>query len=713
MCVSVGSRGTRQELTKSKKCRSSRLQGYSLRPRTRALRLTRRAMASAEGEWAEYFRTSALVYDAVECLDRIGGLDDPPGAPRLHDAEDEHVFGMALRYHAAHVAKRVAAARRESAAAAVSHAGGGASARDGASLGRRLGYLPRQLDEIELDHGRRVTVPVDDDDDDARVVALTRHMRQLPKLELHAHLNGCVRDSTLLDRAEAVARAAEDDDAPARTEEESTAEDENDRTGANKTPKPPPKPPRKTAADVRALLAKPDGKGRPLQRCFDLFAAIHDLCTDHESLRRIAAEATMDFARDGVVYLELRTTPKCVPSRNVTKASYCAAVLDGLALGKKLADDYWRRRQQAGSDDDEGGTSAAADRTGGPSSNSSSNASSFESFAICARLILSVDRRETPEEAVKTVKLAAFLRDAGADVCGVDLSGNPALGHWKSFEPALRLARHLKLSVTLHCGEIRGTGAEEAAMIAFAPERFGHCVQTSRDPERWLALRRSEIPIEICVSSNVVTDSVPYDENCDGGWVSRARRHHVGQVHAVGHPSIICTDDPRSLRDDALARVRPVRRGVRPERRRREGAGDCLGAARVHDGRARRPVRVHGHAGQAAGDAGRRELAGFPGGFETQREERERELADVPAHAADTSGGTYAFHVALEVELAGSEPQCGDSVRGRRRRRRRRFRIRENRVWIFGVGSRRRRRRGGHVPAVSQTLKRVTCSLSG
>ncbi|ACO61051.1 predicted protein, partial [Micromonas commoda] len=294
----------------------------------------------------------------------------------------------------------------------------------------------------------------------------TRYMRQLPKLELHAHLNGCVRDSTLLDRAEA------------------------------------------TAADVRALLAKPDGKGRPLQRCFDLFAAIHDLCTDHESLRRIAAEATMDFARDGVVYLELRTTPKCVPRRNVTKASYCAA-------GETCS-----------------------------SSNSSSNASSFESFAICARLILSVDRRETPEEAVKTVKLAAFLRDVGLDVCGVDLSGNPALGHWKSFEPALRLARHLKLPVTLHCGEIHGTGAEEAAMIAFAPERFGHCVQTSRDPERWLALRRSEIPIEICVSSNVVTDSVPHDENCDGGWVSRARRHHVGQVHAVGHPSIVCTDDP-------------------------------------------------------------------------------------------------------------------------------------------------------------------------
>jgi adenosine deaminase len=68
--------------------------------------------------------------------------------------------------------------------------------------------------------------------------------------------------------------------------------------------------------DVRAMLKKPDGQiARPLQRCFDLFGAIHDLCTDHDSLRRIAAEAVMDFARDGVVYLELRTTPKDLPAR--------------------------------------------------------------------------------------------------------------------------------------------------------------------------------------------------------------------------------------------------------------------------------------------------------------------------------------------------------------------------------------------------------------
>ena len=375
---------------------------------------------AAEGEWTEYLRTATRVSRAVECLDAVGGLDDPPNAPALSgpDAhlEDPHIRNMAMRFHAAHVAKRVASAKREMAADDRSI---DASPLKG-SLGKRLGYLPRQLEEYELDHGL-TSVGSNDDDDDARVVALTRHMRQLPKLELHAHLNGCVRDSTLLDRAKT--RAAQEAAERARPAGEDGTEDlapsgapeetaENDRTGANKKPEPRPQqvsnpktkhqggapapPTGFSMDDVRAMLKKPDGQiARPLQRCFDLFGAIHDLCTDHDSLRRIAAEAVMDFARDGVVYLELRTTPKDLPARGVTKGSYCAAALDGLALGKKLADDWAVKYSES---------SRAV-----PGSNPLSPIAKTESFAaISARLILSIDRRETPAEAVKTVSLFLF-----------------------------------------------------------------------------------------------------------------------------------------------------------------------------------------------------------------------------------------------------------------------------------------------------------------
>ena len=108
---------------------------------------------AAEGEWTEYLRTATRVSRAVECLDAVGGLDDPPNAPALSgpDAhlEDPHIRNMAMRFHAAHVAKRVASAKREMAADDRSI---DASPLKG-SLGKRLGYLPRQLEEYELDHG--------------------------------------------------------------------------------------------------------------------------------------------------------------------------------------------------------------------------------------------------------------------------------------------------------------------------------------------------------------------------------------------------------------------------------------------------------------------------------------------------------------------------------------------------------------------------------
>ena len=74
---------------------------------------------------------------------------------------------------------------------------------------------------------------------------------------------------------------------------------------------------------------------------------------------------------------------------------------------------------------------------------------------MIVRLLLSIDRREDGEAAMETVKLAAELKGQG--VVGVDLSGNPTLGSWDSWEPALREARRLGLKLTIHAGEVGQT----------------------------------------------------------------------------------------------------------------------------------------------------------------------------------------------------------------------------------------------------------------
>ena len=65
--------------------------------------------------------------------------------------------------------------------------------------------------------------------------------------------------------------------------------------------------------------------------------------------------------------------------------------------------------------------------------------------------------------ALETVALAVELRGRG--VVGIDLSGNPTLGAFATWQPALAAARAAGLPLTLHCGEV--DNADEARPSCF------------------------------------------------------------------------------------------------------------------------------------------------------------------------------------------------------------------------------------------------------
>ncbi|KAI3765196.1 hypothetical protein L2E82_15224 [Cichorium intybus] len=285
----------------------------------------------------------------------------------------------------------------------------------------------------------------------------------MPKVELHAHLNGSIRNSTLLELARELG-------------EKGTI----------------------VFSDFEHVIRKND---RSLREVFKLFDLIHIVTTDHKTITRITKEVVEDFAAENVVYLELRTTPKRNDSIGMNKRSYMEAVVEGLRSVNSLEINF--------------------------SSYDVEKCSGTNEKKIFVRLLLSIDRRESTQAAMETVNLALEMRDVG--VVGIDLSGNPTIGEWATFFPALKFAREQGLEVTLHCGEVPNS-VEIQSMLDFLPGRIGHacCFQD----EEWKKLKLSKIPVEICLTSNIRTESI-----------SSMDVHHFAELYKASHPIVLCTDD--------------------------------------------------------------------------------------------------------------------------------------------------------------------------
>ncbi|KAL2339169.1 hypothetical protein Fmac_013615 [Flemingia macrophylla] len=299
----------------------------------------------------------------------------------------------------------------------------------------------------------------------------------MPKIELHAHLNGSIRDSTLLELARALGDKGVID-----------------------------------FSQVEHVILKND---RSLSEVFKLFDLIHIVTTDHSSITRITKEAVEDFASENVVYLELRTTPKKNDSLGMSKRSYVEAVLDGLRAVSSVVVAFTPYKVEPGNLSSPLFSGVNDKYNGNPRKR------------IFVRLLLSIDRRETTEAAMETVILALEMRHFG--VVGIDLSGNPAVGEWMTYLPALKFAREQGLHVTLHCGEVLNS-KEIHDMLDFLPQRIGHACFF--EEEHWKRLKSSNIPVEICLTSNIRTLSVPTID-----------AHHFADLYNAKHPLVLCTDD--------------------------------------------------------------------------------------------------------------------------------------------------------------------------
>jgi adenosine deaminase len=153
---------------------------------------------------------------------------------------------------------------------------------------------------------------------------------------------------------------------------------------------------------------------------------------------------------------------------------------------------------------------------------------------LTVRWVLDGVRQFGPAHSIAVAELAARYAEHGVIGFGVggDETGCPA----EELRPAFHLAARHGLRLLPHAGETSSAENVWDALI-LRPDRIGHGIRAAEDPRLLEELARRQIPLDVSLTSNVLTAAVPsYAE------------HPLGRILAAGVPVTLNTDDPAFFR---------------------------------------------------------------------------------------------------------------------------------------------------------------------
>jgi adenosine deaminase/aminodeoxyfutalosine deaminase len=149
---------------------------------------------------------------------------------------------------------------------------------------------------------------------------------------------------------------------------------------------------------------------------------------------------------------------------------------------------------------------------------------------VQVRWILDAVRQFGVEPAMQVAALARDRADQGVVALGIGGSEERGPAGW--FQDVFAFASNAGLHLTAHAGESMGPESIWAA-LALGAERIGHGIAAVRDEALMRHLREHDIPLEICITSNLVT-----------GVVQRIEDHPVRRLFEAGVPIVLNSDDP-------------------------------------------------------------------------------------------------------------------------------------------------------------------------
>jgi aminodeoxyfutalosine deaminase len=154
-----------------------------------------------------------------------------------------------------------------------------------------------------------------------------------------------------------------------------------------------------------------------------------------------------------------------------------------------------------------------------------------EESGIQVRWIFDAVRQFGPEAGMAVVRKAASLQERGVVAFG--MGGDERMAAPELFRDVFACARSQGLRLTAHAGETGGPESVRNSLDVLGAERIGHGLTAVQDPRLVDYLAEKQVPLEICLTSNVRT-----------GCLAELSRHPLRHYFDRGLLLSLNTDDP-------------------------------------------------------------------------------------------------------------------------------------------------------------------------
>ena len=158
-------------------------------------------------------------------------------------------------------------------------------------------------------------------------------------------------------------------------------------------------------------------------------------------------------------------------------------------------------------------------------------------FGISLYWIFDAVRHFGLEAAERVLDETLARRKTSESVVGIGLGGDERRAGPKLFKGVYERAAGEGLRTTVHAGETVGPESIWSALRELKADRIGHGLTAAEDPALLDYLAEHQIPVEVCISSNVLT-----------GCCRSAEQHSLRKLFDAGVLVTLNTDDPDMFR---------------------------------------------------------------------------------------------------------------------------------------------------------------------